>query len=121
MHPIAAMLACNSFEAGMSAARKRRQSFINALDVLSGFESVSSTFDQRGSAFYHCPFQVDDDQLFEKEFSSSALAKDYHFRRAPFVPLPQQLTRAGMGKMIKTSTCPRLEDLVGRLYLLMQR
>lgn len=117
MHPIAATLACLSFESGLAAIRAKRELFNEALGVLSTFDSVSSIFNQRGSAFYHCPFMVEDERFLNEEFSSPLL-KGFRYERAPFIPLPLQLDRVGLGKRMKSCSYPRLERIINSLFLL---
>lgn len=121
MHPVAAMIACHSFESGLDAIRRKREAFKEALAVLSTLDSVSSVFDQEGSAFYHCPFMVGDEQLLKDEFLSTTLAKDFLYKKVTFVPLPQQLHLAGEGKRVRTCSCPRLERTMDGLFLLLRR
>jgi len=118
LHPIAALIACRSFGPGLESVQKKREIFNRSLGVLSAFESVSSVFDQKGSAFYHCPFLVADERLLEEEFTASELADGFRYEKAPFVPLPLQLDRVGLGKRVKSCTCPRLEKMSDGLLLL---
>ena len=112
------MLACASFSSGLDAVREKRESFNAALDILSSFPSVSSVFDQRASAFYHCPFLVSDPDRLGEEFRSSPLRKGFFYGKAPFVPLPVQLERAGLGKAVRSCCCPHLGGILDGMYLL---
>ena len=116
--PLAAIVACESFESGLAAIRQKRESLKNALAVLSTFKSVTSTFFQLDSAYYHCPFIVSDQDAFIEEFKSSRLSLRYYYTKASFVPIPCQLELNGLKDRIITSHCPKLEQIVGHMYLL---
>ena len=121
MHPIASILACECFEAGLSAIQEKREIYLKALSVLSSFSSVSSILDQQRSAFYHCPFIVKSSELFETEFKESGLAADFYFTGDSVLDLPDQLVRANLWRRIKATYCPRLDDIKNRIYYLHQK
>ena len=118
MHPIAALLACENLDSGILATQKKKRLYLQALSVLSSFNSVSSTLKQDNSTFYHCPFIVENPQLFDMEFSTSELKTNFYYSKAMFSSLSQQLERIGMKKRIKTSYCPFLEMIIDKLFLL---
>lgn len=118
MHPIAALLACECFEVGLSAIQKKRGIYLKALSVLSTFCSVASILSQGDSSFYHCPFIVKSPELFKTEFRASGLAEDF-FYTGDYVPdLPEQLVQANLLRRIKATYCPRLDDLRNCIYYL---
>lgn len=110
MHPIASLLACESFESGLSAIKEKRETYLRALSVLSSFKSVSSIFDQKNSAFYHCPFIVDSLDLFVSEFNESLLSSDYFYTAGTVRDLPELLVQANLWRRIKATYCPRLDS-----------
>jgi len=119
MSPLAAIVACESFESSLEAISRKRESYNNALDVLSTFKSVTSIFYQRKSAYYHCPFVVSNDETFTEEFKNSNLSLSYYYTKAPFfVPIPCQLERMGLKGRIVTSHYPKLERIIDHMYLL---
>lgn len=118
MHPIAAMLACDSFFTDMIDLHERRESYNKALSILESFNSVSSTLIHSGSTFYHCPFVVEDPWRFEKEFKYSGLELRYYYTKASWVSLPEQLQRIGIKRKIKDYNCSNLENIINKLYLL---
>lgn len=116
--PLAAIIACESFESGLAAIRHKRESLKNALAILSTFRSVTSIFCQWNSAYYHCPFVMSDQKTFIEEFKSSNLSLKYHYTKASFVPIPCQLKLNGLKDRIITSHTPKLEQIIGHMYLL---
>lgn len=118
IHPLSAVIACEMFEKGISMIEEKRKKMNAISNVLSSFASVSSISSQEGSTFYHCPFIIADDDLFACEFSASPLRNDYNFQKAPFIPLPTQLERAGLSRLIKTSSCLVLSQIIDKLYVL---
>lgn len=117
MHPIAAILACASFDEGLAQIQERRSSFFGALHTLSSFESVSSTFSQASSAFYHCPFLVNNVNLFNEEFERSCISSDFYYT-LPGIPLSLQMELNGLKRRIKSSDCPELDKIKINLYSL---
>lgn len=118
IHPLAATLACELFEANLSALNVRRQIMNNALRELSTFKSVSSICTRIESTLYHCPFIVKNAELFEKEFLDSILKAHYHYREAPFTPLSLQMYNAGFKRKVKSAFFPRLEHIIDKIYVL---
>lgn len=118
IHPIAAILACEQFEENLSALKVRRQIMNDALTEISAFESVSSTCARLESTFYHSPFIVENDELFEKEFHNSVLEANYYYRKEPFVPLPIQMRNAGYKRNIKSVFHPNLDHSIDKIYIL---
>lgn len=118
IHPLSAVIACEMFEEGLKIIEEKRKKMIAISDILSSFSSILSISSQVGSTFYHYPFVVEDDNLFIKEFNASTLQNDYYFRKAPFIPLPAQLERAGLSRLIKTSSCLTLSQIVDKIYVL---
>lgn len=117
MHPMAATLACASFDEGLAQIQERRASFLRAVQILSSFKSISSTFTQANSAFYHCPFLVNDVNLFKEEFCRSNLSSDFYYTLAG-IPLPLQMELSGLKRSVKTSSCPELNKIINNLYSL---
>lgn len=111
MHPIAALLACESFESGLAAIQKRREACLSALNVIHGFKSVTTRINQQNSSFYHCCVVVDDKEMFADEFASSGLATDFFYEDARLVPIPDQLVAANMYRRIKATYCHNLGNL----------
>ncbi len=118
IHPLSAVIACEMFEKGLTMIEEKRKKMNAISDVLSSFSSITSISSQIGSTFYHYPFIVEDDNLFANEFSASPLQNDYYVHKAPFVPLPAQLERAGLSRLIKTSSCLTLSQIIDKLYVL---
>lgn len=118
IHPLSAIIACEMFEEGLKRIEEKRKKMIAISDILSSFSSVSSNSSQSGSTFYHYPFTMEDDNLFACEFSASPLRNDYYVLKAPFIPLPVQLERAGLSRLIKTFSCPTLSQIVDKIYVL---
>ena len=117
MHPMAAIIACASFDEGLAQIQERRTTFHGALQILSSFESVSSTFSQANSAFYHCPFLVNDVNLFKEEFERSCISSDFYYT-LPGIPLTLQMELNGLKRSIKSSDCPELDKIKNNLYSL---
>lgn len=118
IHPLSAITACEMFEKGLTMIEEKRKVMTAISDILSSFSSVSSISSQAGSTFYHYPFVVEDENLFANEFSASPLRNDYYAQKAPFIPLPVQLERAGLSRLIKTSSCPTLSQIVDKISVL---
>lgn len=118
IHPLSAVIACEMFEEGLKMIEEKRKRMSAISDILSSFSSVSSISSRIGSTYYHYPFIVEDDDLFAREFSASALRNDYCFRKAPFTPLPAQMERAGLSRFIKTSSSLTLSQIIDKLYVL---
>lgn len=118
IHPLAAILACDSFDDSLLTIRQKQQRMNQAIGVLSSFNSVSSICAQSGSTFYHCPFVMKDTRLFDEEFHDSELTDGYYYGKAPFVLLPLQLKRSGLTKRIQSVACPHLEHIMDNLYVL---
>jgi len=118
MHPLAAILACNSFDIGLAEIGKKRDTINGALAILSTFDSVASVFSQPNSAFYYVPFVVKDNDLFEEEFGSSILNKDYYYTKEFFSPLSLQLELIGLKKRVKTTSHKMMGQLTDKLFFL---
>ena len=118
IHPIAAIIANETFESGLQELKQKRKVMIDALDCLSRLESVSCILNQDGGTFYHCPFIIKDKQNFENEFTESTLSETFYYTKANFVSIPEQLIRIGEGQRIKSYNGTKLGKLLKRLYLL---
>ena len=90
----------------------------NALTELSTFKSVSSICTRLESTFYHCPFIVENAELFEKEFLDSILKAHYHYQETPFTPLSLQMYNAGFKRKVKSAFFPHLEHIIDKIYVL---
>lgn len=118
IHPIAAIIANETFEIGLQELAQKRKVMSNALDYLSRLGSVSCFLSQNGGTFYHCPFIIKDKKCFENEFAESSLSENYRYTKADFVSIPEQLVKVGEGKRIKFYNGTKLEKLLKKLYLL---
>lgn len=118
IHPIAAIIANETFESGLQELKQKRKGMIDVLDCLSRLESVSCILNQEGGTFYHCPFIIRDKQNLEIEFAESTLSEYFYYTKANFVSIPEQLIRIGEGQRIKFYNGTKLEKLLKRLYLL---
>lgn len=118
MHPLAAILACDSFDNGLAAICKKREMYNRVLKILSDFDSISSVFWQKDSAFYYAPVVVKDNDLFQEEFASSVLSKDYYYTQEVFLPLSLQLELKGFKRRVKTTSHNKLKSLTDRLYFI---
>lgn len=117
MHPLAAILACASFDEGLAQIQARRDSFLSALQTLSSFTSVSSTFSQANSTFYHCPILINDVNLFKEELGRSSISSDFYYTLSD-IPIPLQMELCGLKRRIKSSDCPELDKIKNNLYSL---
>lgn len=118
IHPIAAIIANETFESGLQELKQKRKGMIDVLDCLSRLESVSCILNQDEGTFYHCPFIIRDKQNFEIEFAESTLSEYFYYTKANFVSIPEQLVRIGEGQRIRFYNGTKLEKLLQRLYLL---
>lgn len=118
IHPIAAIIANETFESGLQELEQKRKVMSNALDCLSRLDSVSCILNQNGGTFYHCQFIIKDKKCFENEFSESSLSENYYYTKAYFVSIPEQLIRIGAEQRIKFYDGTKLKKLLKKLYLL---
>ena len=118
MHPLAAIIANKTFESGLHELTQKRKVMIDVLDRLSRLKSVSCILNQNGGTFYHCPFVVENECNFKKEFADSPLADEYYYTKACFVPIPEQLVRIGEGYRIGFYDGDNIEKTLKQLYLL---
>ena len=89
IHPIAVIIANETFESGLQELEQKRKVMNEALDCLSRLGSVSCILNQNGGTFYHCPFIIRDKLCFENEFTESALSENYYYTKANFVSIPK--------------------------------
>lgn len=118
IHPIAAIIANETFESGLQELIQKRKVMIDVLDSLSRLKSVSCILNQNGGTFYHCPFIVENERNFKKEFANSPLADEYYYTKTCFVPIPEQLLRIGEEYRIGLYDEDNLEKTLKQLYLL---
>ena len=118
IHPIAAIIANETFESGLHELTQKRKVMIDVLDRLSKLKSVSCILNQNGGTFYHCPFVVENECNFKKEFAKSPLAGEYYYTKASFIPIPEQLARIGEEYRIGFYDGDKLEKTLRQLYLL---
>ena len=118
IHPIAAIIANETFESGLHGLTQKRKVMIDVLDRLSRLKSVSCILNQNGGTFYHSPFIVENECNFKNEFAESTLSEYFYYTKANFVSIPEQLIRIGEGQRIKFYNGTKLEKLLKRLYLL---
>lgn len=118
IHPIAAIIANETFEKGLQELIQKRKVMIDVLDCLSRLKSVSCILNQNGGTFYHCPFVVENECNFKKEFADSPLAGEYYYTKASFIPIPEQLARIGEEYRIGFYDGDKLEKILRQLYLL---
>ena len=118
IHPIAAIIANETFESGLHELTQKRKVMIDVLERLSRLKSVSCILNQNGGTFYHCPFVVENKCNFKKEFANSPLADEYYYSKACFVPIPEQLARIGEEYRIGLYDEDNLEKTLKQLYLL---
>ena len=118
IHPIAAIIANETFESGLQELKQKRKGMIDVLDCLSRLKFVSSILNQDGGTFYHCPFVVENESNFKKEFAKSPLASEYYYTKASFIPIPEQLARIGEEYRIGFYDGDKLEKTLRQLYLL---
>lgn len=118
IHPIAAIIANKTFENGLQELAQKRKVMIDVLDRLSRLKSVSCILNQNGGTFYHCPFVVENESNFKKEFAKSPLAGEYYYTKASFIQIPEQLVRIGEGYRIGFYDGDNLEKTLKQLYLL---
>ena len=118
IHPIAAIIANETFESGLQELAQKRKVMIDVLDCLSRLKSVSSILNQDGGTFYHCPFVIKNERNFKKEFTNSSLADEYYYTKADFVPIPEQLARIGEEHRIAFYDGAKQEKTLKQLYLL---
>lgn len=121
IHPIASILANESFESGIMTVQSKRESYLNALASLRSFKSFLPIIKQENSSFYHCPIVVKDDKLFNLEFAESELRKNYYYSKAALTSLPEQLRRIGMSRRIRASDSFFLDGIIDKLYFLHMR
>ena len=118
IHPIAAIIVNEAFESGLHELTQKRKVMIDVLERLSRLKSVSCIFNQNGGTFYHCPFVVENESNFKKEFAKSPLAGEYYYTKASFIPIPEQLARIGEEYRIGFYDGDKLEKTLRQLYLL---
>lgn len=118
IHPIAAIIANETFERGLQELEQKRKAMIDALYHLSKLNSVSCILNQNEGTFYHCPFIIKDKKCFENEFAESSLSESYYYTKANFVSIPEQLIRIGAEQRIKFYNGTKLKKLLKKLYLL---
>ena len=118
IHPIAAIIANETFESGLQELIQKRKVMIDVLDSLSRLKSVSCILNQNGGTFYHSLFIVENECNFKKEFANSPLADEYYYTKACFVPIPEQLLRIGEEYRIGLYDEDNLEKMLKQLYLL---
>lgn len=118
IHPIAAIVANETFESGLHALTQKRKVMIDVLDSLSRLKSVSCILNQNGGTFYHSPFIVENECNFKKEFADSPLTGEYYYTKASFIPIPEQLARIGEEYRIGFYDGDKLEKTLRQLYLL---
>ena len=118
IHPIAAIIANETFESGLHELTQKRKVMIDVLERLSRLKSVSCILNQNGGTFYQCPFVVENESNFKKEFAKSPLAGEYYYTKACFIPIPEQLARIGEEYRIGFYDEDNLEKTLKQLYLL---
>lgn len=118
IHPLAALIANEMFDDGITAICEKQRIMNSALAVMNSFSSVSSILVQEGSTFYHCPFVVRNKKAFVKDFQQSVLSKDFYYERASFIPLPLQIERLALKKNVHAISFPQLEKILKHLYIL---
>lgn len=118
IHPIAAIIANETFERGLQELEQKRKAMIDALYHLSKLNSVSCILNQNEGTFYHCPFTIKNKKCFENEFTESSLSENYYYTKANFVSIPEQLIRIGAEQRIKFYNGTKLKKLLKKLYLL---
>lgn len=118
IHPIAAIIANVTFESGLQELAQKRKMMVEMLDRLSRLKSVSCFLNQNGGTFYHCPFVVENESNFKKEFAKSPLAGEYYYTKASVIPIPEQLARIGEEYRIGFYDGDKLEKILRQLYLL---
>lgn len=116
IHPIAALFASENFQSGLLEKQRERELYLGALSILGSFDSVSSTFFQQDSAFYHCPFLVKDADLLETEFKESDFSRKYYITKPTLQSLPSQLIKLGLKRKIKYSYSPWLDDNLNNIF-----
>ena len=118
IHPIAAIIANETFESGLQELIQKRKVMIDVLERLSRLKSVSCILNQNGGTFYHCPFVIENECNFKKEFAKSPLGDEYYYTKACFVPIPEQLARISEEYRIGFYDGDKLEKTLRQLYLL---
>lgn len=118
IHPVAAIMANESFEAGLVSMNEKRTKMRAVCQQLVEFNSVSSIVNHLNGTFYHCLFFAHRESMLKIEFEKSTLVNDFDWAKTSLVSLPDQLRRIGKSTVIKHYDNIQLENTLNRLYML---
>ena len=123
MNPLAAVIGDATFYDCLQNLKSTQEEMLKLFGEIDTFHSVIPFHFLEKTclpAFYYLSVLVNDVQEFEVEFNhlTKKLGKNFHFQKADFKLLPEQLKRIGKSKSVKHKDIYSTNSILGKLFLL---